>query len=245
MLKELKVGFLMMVALTVITGLVYPGVITAIAQVVFHDQANGSLIIANGQVVGSRLLGQNFTKPEYFHPRPSGAGAGYDASASAGSQLGPTSAKLFNGTTKLDDKKNDVVAFDGIKDRIVHYCVENGIPYESSRPLAGFRNAQGDLDDVKLIKAFNDDKNPLEFRAKTPIPADAVTGSASGLDPDISPRNAELQALRVATARGVSSDVVKAVIAQHTRSRTLGIFGEPAVNVLELNLALDGQFHQR
>jgi len=243
MLKELKTGFLMMVALTVITGLLYPALITAVAQAVFHDQANGSLVSVNGQVVGSRLIGQNFTRPEYFHPRPSAAGAnGYDPTASGGSQLGPTSAKLFNGTTKLDEKKNEVVDFDGIKDRIVHYCLENDIPFESSVPLDAFKDAQGGLDDVKLIKAFNDEKTPLVFRPKTPLPADAVTGSASGLDPHISPRNAELQAARVARARGVSIDQVKAAIAQHTQGRTLGILGEPSVNVLELNLALDEQF---
>ena len=191
MLKELKVGFLMMLVMTLITGFAYPAVITAIAQVVFRDQANGSLIVSNGQVVGSRLLGQGFAKPEYFHPRPSAAGGGYDPTASAGTNLGPTSAKLLNGTTKMDDKKNEIVDFAGLKDRLVNYCVENGVPYESSVPLDQFKDAQGNLDDVKLIKAFNDEKSPLVFRATEPVPADAVTTSASGLDPHISPRNAE------------------------------------------------------
>ena len=241
MWKELKTGFVMMIALTVITGLAYPALITAVAQVFFKDQANGSLVSVNGQVVGSRLIGQNFTRPEYFHPRPSAAGAnGYDPTASAGSNLGPTSAKLFNGTTKVDDKtKTEVVDFDGIKDRIVHYCIDNDIAFESSRPLDAFKDAKGDLDDVKLIKAFNDEKQPLTFVPKTPLPADAVTGSASGLDPHISPRNAELQTVRVAKARGITVGQVQAVVAQHTDARTLGILGEPAVNVLELNLALD------
>ncbi len=240
MLKELKPAFLMMVVLTVLTGLIYPAVITAIAQAAFHDQANGSLIASNGRVVGSRLIGQTFTKPEYFHPRPSAAGNGYDPTASGGSNLGPTSAKLFNGTTKIDDKtKQEVVDFDGIKDRIVHYCLENGISYNSSVPLDRFEDAQGNLDDVRLIKAFNDEKAPLVFTAKTAIPADAVTGSASGLDPDISPANAAIQAARVAKARGMSLDQVKALVAQHTQGRDLGVFGEPRVNVLLLNLALD------
>src|SRR5262245_4148917 len=195
MLKELKVGFLMMVAMTVITGFAYAAVITAIAQVVFHDQANGSLIVSDGKIIGSRLLGQNFTKPEYFHPRPSSAGsAGYDPTATGGSNLGPTSAKLLNGAINTDEKGKETVVFDGVKVRIVHYAVENGIAYDSSAPLDSFRDAGGNLDDVKLIKAFSDEKAPLVFTPKTPIPADAVAGSASGLDPDISPANAEMQA---------------------------------------------------
>jgi K+-transporting ATPase ATPase C chain len=245
MLKELKTGFLMMAAMTVLIGLIYPGVMTVLAQILFHAQANGSLVTANGRIVGSRLIAQGFAAPEYFHPRPSLAGSGYDATSSAGSQLGPTSAKLVKGTTKIDDKKNEVVDFDGIEDRLVHYCVENGIPYDSSLPLDLFRDSKGGLDDVKLIKAFNDEKAPLTFIPGTPVPADAVTASASGLDPDISPRNAELQADRVARARSVPVDQVRALVARHTRGRTLGVFGEPRVNVLELNLALDGQFPRR
>ena len=239
MLKELKPGFMMMVVMTVLTGLLYPAVITVIAQVVFRDQANGSLIVSNGQVVGSRLIGQNFTKPEYFHPRPSAAGSGYDPTASSGSNLGPTSAKLINGTTKIDEKKHEVVDFDGIEDRIVHYCIDNDIPFDSSMPLDSFKDAQGNLDDVKLIKAFNDDKAPMVFTPKTPIPADAVTTSASGLDPHISPGNAQAQAARVARARGVPMEQLQALVAKHTDGRTLGLLGEPSVNVLELNLALD------
>lgn len=245
MLKELKAAFLMMVVMTVITGLAYPALITVLAQTLFRDQANGSLVVTNGQVVGSHLIGQNFSKPEYFHPRPSSAGNGYDPTATGGSNLAPTSAKLLNGTTKLDDKKNEVVDFDGIKDRVVHYAVDNGIPYESSVPLDQFKDAKGDLDDVKLIKAFNDEKSPLVFRATDPIPADAVTASASGIDPHISPRNAELQIARVAKARGTSVDQVRALVAQHTDGRTLGVLGEPHVNVLDLNLALDAQFPAR
>jgi K+-transporting ATPase ATPase C chain len=243
MMKELKTGFLMMVVMTVITGLAYPAVVTLIAQIAFRDLANGSLIVSNGQVIGSRLLGQNFTKPEYFHPRPSSAGtSGYDPTASAGSNLGPTSAKLLNGAISTDDKGKESVGFDGIKVRIVHYCVENDIAYESSASLDSFKDADGNLDDVKLIKAFGDEKAPLVFTPKTLIPADAIAGSASGLDPHISPRNAEFQTSRVAKARGVSLDQIQAVVARHTEGRTLGFLGEPHVNVLEVNLALDERF---
>jgi K+-transporting ATPase ATPase C chain len=245
MWKALKPAFLMMVVMTVITGLAYPALITALAQAAFPRQANGNLITVNGQIVGSRLIGQRFTKPEYFHPRPSAAGGGYDATASGGTNLGPTSARLLNGTTKTDDQQHEAVEFDGVKDRIIHYAIENGIPFESSQPLDDFRNANGDLDDVELIKAFNDQKAPLVFRPRTPIPADAVTTSASGLDPHISPANAELQAARVARARGVSLDDVKAAIARHTDGRTLGFIGEPVVNVLELNLDLDDRFPKK
>jgi potassium-transporting ATPase KdpC subunit len=245
MVKELKKGFLMMAVLTVLTGLLYPALVTVVAQVLFPAQANGSLVTVNGQVVGSRLIGQGFTRPEYFHPRPSSAGAGYDPTASAGSNLGPTSAKLLNGTVKLDDKKNEVVDFDGVKLRLLHYCLENALPYESSIPLDRFRNASGELDDVKLIKAFGDEREPLTVTARVPIPADAVMGSASGLDPDISPRNAELQAARVAQARGTSPEQVQALILEHQSGRGLGVLGEPHVNVLELNLSLDQRFPRK
>jgi K+-transporting ATPase ATPase C chain len=245
MFKQLKAGFMMMLVMTVLTGLIYPAVITGIAQVVFRDQANGSLILSDGQVIGSRLIGQNFTKPEYFHPRPSAAGGGYDPTASAGSNLGPTSAKLINGTTKVDDKKNEVVDFDGIKNRVVHYCIDNDIPYASSIPLEAFKDTQGRLDDVKLIKAFNDEKTPLLFTPKTPIPADAVTASASGLDPHITPANALAQAARVAKTRGMSAEAVRALITQHTEGRSFGFLGEPSVNVLQINLALDQRFPRK
>ncbi|MGB7219620.1 MAG: potassium-transporting ATPase subunit C [Vicinamibacterales bacterium] len=242
MFKELKPAFMMMVVMTILTGLIYPAVITGIAQVLFPSQANGSLIVQDGKVIGSRLIGQSFTKPEYFQPRPSAAGGGYDPTASAGSNLGPTSAKFINGTTKKDDKGNDVADFLGIKARIVHYCLDNEIAYDSSVPLDTFRDAQGNLDDAKLITAFGDEKAPLVFTPKAPIPADAVMASASGLDPHISPANALVQVTRVAKARGVSVEQLQALLAQHTAGRSLGFLGEPAVNVLELNLALDEQF---
>jgi potassium-transporting ATPase KdpC subunit len=242
MIKELGPGFRLTLIFTILTGLLYPAVMTGVSELIFPKQANGSLVSVNGKVVGSSLIGQPFAKPEYFHPRPSAAGSGYDATASSGTNLGPTSAKLLHGTTKMDDKKNEVVDFDGINVRIVHYCVDNDIPYESSVPLDQFKDSHGDLDDVKLIKAFNDDKTPLLFKAKAPIPPDAVTGSSSGLDPHISPANADAQAPRVAKARGVSADQIKQLVPQFTDRADLGFLGEPRVNVLMLNIALDQKF---
>src|ERR1700680_1037699 len=234
MIKELGPGFRLTLIFTIFTGLLYPAVMTGVSELILPRQSNGSLVTVNGKVVGSSLIGQPFAKPEYFHPRPSAAGNGYDATQSGGTNLGPTSAKLLHGTTKMDNKKNEVVDFDGINLRVVHYCIDNDIPYESSVPLDQFKDSHGDLDDVKLIKAFNDDKAPLLFTPKSPIPQDAVTASASGLDPHISPANAGTQAMRVAKVRGVSADQVKQLIAQFTERPDWGFLGEPRVNVLLL-----------
>src|ERR1700693_4626536 len=130
MWKEILPGLRIKIFMTVLLGVIYPLAMTGISQLVFPKQANGSLIMSGGKVIGSEIIGQNFTKPEYFHPRPSAAGSGYDATASSGSNLGPTRAKLIHGTTKMDDKKNEVVDFDGINLRLVHFSVENDIPYE-------------------------------------------------------------------------------------------------------------------
>ena len=242
MWPQILPGLRIKILMTIALGIIYPLFMTGISQLLFPHQANGSLITVNGQVIGSEIIGQNFTRPEYFHPRPSAAGNGYDAANSGGSNLGPTSAKLLRGTIKMDEKKNEIVDFDGISLRLVHFCVENDIPYESSVPLDQFKDAKSDLDDVKLIKAFNDDKAPLVFTPKVPIPADAVTGSASGLDPHLSPDAASMQARRVAKARGASLDQVQQLIAQYTERPDWGFLGEPRVNVLKLNLALDQQF---
>ena len=187
MWQQLGTGFKMMLVLTVLTGLLYPGVVTGLCQVFFPARANGSLVVANGHAIGSELIGQNFKKPEYFQPRPSAAGNdGYDPMASGGSNLGPTSQKLA----------------DRVKDSV-----------------ASFR------------------KNNPDYTG--PIPADLVTASGSGLDPDISPASAEAQAARIAKARGIPVEQVRELIAGHTQGRDLGFMGDPRVNVLEINLALD------
>jgi potassium-transporting ATPase KdpC subunit len=190
MLQQLAPALRMTVLLTVLTGLVYPAVITGLCQMLFMSQANGSLVVQNRQTVGSLLLGQNFTRPEYFHTRPSAAGNdGYDPTASSGSNLGPTSQKLY--------------------DRVKASAEQ-------------FRKDNPDY--------------------TGPIPADALTASGSGLDPQISVANASAQAARVAKARGVSRSTIESVIASATEGRDLGFLGEPRVNVLRLNLELDRQF---
>jgi len=180
----------MTVVLTVLTGLIYPGVVTGLCRVFFPKQADGSLIERNGRVVGSSLIGQNFSRPEYFQPRPSAAGKdGYDPTASSGSNLGPTSKAL--------------------------------------------------ADRVKAsVEAFH--KQDPEFSG--PIPADLLTASASGLDPHLSPASAMAQVPRVAKARGAGDQDIEHVVEQFTEGRDLGFLGEPRVNVLLLNLALDERF---
>jgi hypothetical protein len=156
--------------------------------------------------------------------------------------VGPKSAQrmtFFLLKRPADEVGELSAALTALKTRIVHYCIENGIPYDSSVTLDRFKGADGNLDDVKLIKAFSDDKTPLVFTPKAPIPADAVTASASGLDPHISPANAEIQMARVAQTRGVTLDAVRAMVGQHTEGAWLGFIGEPRVNVLQLNIALD------
>ena len=192
MLRQLAPAFKMTVLLTVLTGLLYPGVVTGLCQVVFRDRANGSLVRQNGQVIGSMLLAQNFSRPEYFHPRPSAAGSGYDPTASSGSNLGPTSGRL----------------------------------YERMRAAA------------KEFRKENPDYSG-------PIPADALTASGSGLDPDISIANAAIQSARVAKARRVSAARMGRLIASATKGRDWGFLGEPRVRVLQLNLELDRQLGRR
>jgi len=188
----------------VLCGLLFPGAVWAFSNVVFPHQAGGSLVRdAHGNVIGSELIGQSFRKPQYFHPRPSAAGAGYDAASSGATNLGPTSDKLVNGLE--DDPATPGVdeSFLGLNDLARAYRDENGLA------------------------------------ATAVLPADSVTRSASGLDPDISPANALLQVARVAKARGMSAERVRGLVEDHTEGRLFGILGEPHVNVLKLNLALD------
>jgi potassium-transporting ATPase KdpC subunit len=184
MKQNLKIAILMTIVTTVLLGVIYPLVVTGLAQVLFRDKANGQLIVRNGTVVGSRIIGQGFTGPGYLHSRPSAAGNGYDAANSGGSNLGPTNHVLI-------DRVNS---------------------------------------DVARLQ----EENPGQ-----PIPIDLVTTSASGLDPDITPAAAEFQVPRLARERGLSEDQVRQIIRQYTEGRQLGFLGEPRVNVLEVNLALD------
>jgi potassium-transporting ATPase KdpC subunit len=187
--KQLRPAIVLTFVFIVVTGLVYPGIVTAVARLVFPNQARGSLVMANGQVIGSRLIGQQFNKPWYFHPRPSAAGDGYDATASGGTNKGPTDRKLA----------------DTLVAGAIAQAESAGVP-------------------------------------KGRVPSDMATASASGLDPHISPANALFQVARVAAARGVDSTQVRDLALHYVESRQFGFLGEPRVNVLALNLALDNAF---
>ena len=251
MLTHLRISIIATLVLAVLCCGVYPAIVWGLSQALFHNKANGSLVTRDGtptdddsQAVGSSLLGQPFADAKYFHPRPSAAGNGYDPTASGGSNLGPLSAKLFNGTTQPSTQPSQppTVSFDGIKLRTILYAQDNGIDIlDASQPLKDFQDAKGNYDQVKLITAFNDPDHPLTFRTAKPIPADAITASASGLDPHISVANAQMQAQRVADARKIPVDQVNALISQNTDGPDLGILGDPGVNVLKLNLAMDGK----
>jgi K+-transporting ATPase ATPase C chain len=187
LIAQLRISVMATLSLAVILCGVYPLIVWFLAQGLFPDKANGSLVMGSGKVLGSSLIGQGFTSPKVFHPRPSAAGHGYDATHSGGSNLGPTSRRLV----------------DNVRQRVDEYRSENHLP------------------------------------AGALVPVDAVTASASGLDPHISLKNALLQSSRVAKARGLREDAILRQIARHTEGRDLGILGEPRVNVLMLNLAMD------
>jgi potassium-transporting ATPase KdpC subunit len=240
------------VLLTIICCGLYPAFIWAAAQAVFPHEAAGSLLRKDGSIaadpkeaVGSALLAQGFSAPEYFHPRPSAAGAGYDGAGSGGSNLGPLSDKLLNGVVAKDERGNETLAYDGVRLRVLRYAIENGIAFESSIPLDSFRDVSGNLDEVKVVSAFphagdpRDKKSLVLSRFGMPIPGDAVTASGSGLDPHVSPANAAVQKARVAKARGIEPSAVEKLIEDHTDRPALGILGDPGINVLRLNLALD------
>jgi K+-transporting ATPase ATPase C chain len=206
MLKQMLISIRITIILLVIVCGAYPFVVWGISQIAFHYQANGSLVRnAQGVVIGSELLGQSFSRPEYFQPRPSAAGNGYDPTQSGGTNLGPTSDKLINGIHKpnLKNGQPDPSDFDGVKDLAREYRQENNLAPDAL------------------------------------VPVDAVTRSASGLDPHISLANAALQLPRVAKARGMSDADVQKLVDENTQGRGLGFLGEPCLNVLMVNLALD------
>ncbi len=184
MKKNLITAFLMTIATTILLGVIYPLVITGVAQVLFKDKANGQIRYRNGEAIGSRIIGQAFTSPKYFHSRPSAAGNGYDAANSGGTNLGPTNQKL--------------------------------------------------IDRIRSDASSLHQENPSQL-----VPVDLITTSASGLDPEISPAAAEFQVPRIARERGLPESAIRGLVQKHTNQRDLGLFGEPRVNVLELNLALD------
>lgn len=204
MRRQLLPALVMLAFFTVLTGVVYPLVMTGFAQVAFQDKANGSLIERDGQVVGSRFIGQDFTDPGYFHPRPSAVGYAAGPGYSYASNEGPTSERFLLGEDDPETPGEDESQATGVDDRVRAYREENGLAADDA------------------------------------VPVDAVTGSGSGLDPHISVANARLQAARVAEARGLDRAAVDDLIDRHTDGRALGFLGEPGVNVLELNLALDG-----
>ena len=191
--EQVRPAILSVLALTFLTGVVFPLLLFAIGRPLFPRQAGGSLLTRGGTTIGSRLIGQEFSRPEYFEPRPSAAGNGYDAKVSGGTNLGPNNPKLKNGEP----------GFAGIRQLAEQYRRRNGLAPDAV------------------------------------IPIDAVTRSASGLDPDISPENAALQIPRVARARAVGQEVIQRLVAEHTQGPQLGVLGNPRVPVLELNLALD------
>ncbi len=215
--KNLIIAVLMTIVTTLLLGVAYPLVVTGLAQALFHDKANGQLIERDGRIVGSRIIGQAFSSPGYFRSRPSAAGTGYDAANSGGTNLGPTNKKLIDSVKAAVDAAK--------RQNPGGTCLEpcGGACPEPCRGAC-----------------------PEPCRGACPepcrrVPIDLVTSSASGLDPHISPAAADFQVPRVARERGVSESEVRRLVAEHSEGRQFGFLGEPVVNVLELNLALDVQ----
>jgi K+-transporting ATPase ATPase C chain len=253
--RQLLTGLIVVVVMTAGLGLLYPLVVTGVAQVAFNNKANDSLIKVNGKVVGSKLLGQGFSDsngnplPQYFQPRPSAAGDGYDAMSSSASNLGPSNPKLIGnvpGVAVGDDGKP--MTSNPYATKADPYCVpvqatdKNGNDISDSQGNAVYeKNKDGtyvcDPNTVPERAIAYRQLNGLPAGAKVPV--DAVTASGSGLDPDISIANADLQAARVGKARNLSLGPVMQLVRSHTDGRSLGFLGEKGVNVLELNLALD------
>jgi K+-transporting ATPase ATPase C chain len=229
MIKYIRPAVVLTVLLTILTGLIYPGVVTVLAQLIFPYQANGSLLYVNGKLVGSDLIGQYWTSPKYFHGRPSvtvnpstGTPEPYAADNSSASNLGPTNGSLITGNGS-------------------EVTVAAGTPVPAgATPVAGKKDTYYVPGTYLGVRNYVDQfRKENGLAPNTPVPVDMVTASGSGLDPDISVEGALLQVNRVAHVRGLSPDVVQKLVMDHVQGRFLGIFGEPFVNVLGLNLALD------
>lgn len=228
-LDSLRPAIMITIVFTIITGLLYPGLVTGLAQLLFPSQANGSLLTVNGKVVGSQLIGQYWTSPRYFHGRPSatsnpstGQPSPYEADNSAASNIGPTNGSLIggNGSTVTIAKGTPVPA--------------------NATPVAGQKDTYYVPGTYAGVQNYADQfRKENGLAPDTQLPADIVTASGSGLDPDISPEAAYLQVARIAKARGLSQDAVHKVVDDNIHGRFLWIFGDPYVNVLELNVALD------
>jgi K+-transporting ATPase ATPase C chain len=278
MLQHIWASLASMVILLIICSAIYPLIVFAVGQLIFPNQANGSLLKKDGsyttdasQAVGSALLGQSFSAAQYFHPRPSAAGSGYDATSSSGTNLGPTSDKLLNGATNAattqPTTQPESIAYPGVRLFSLRYAIDNGLSFKlytqradqtgtkTEVPLKNYQDAQGNLLEVQLIDAFphpySDSPDRMVLTAAdfcdssakpVQIPADAVTASASGLDPHISPANADFQIARVAAARHIDADKVRELVKQYTDGPNLGFLGDPGVNVLRLNIALDNKY---
>lgn len=252
--RHLVTSLVMLVVVTVVFGFGYPLVVTGLSQLFFHRQANGSLVYRSGKLVGSQLLGQEFTDtrgnplPRYFQPRPSAAGAGYDGSSSGATNLGPSNPLLIGfiagvNTVGLGGQPSATNPFATKADPACVPLDNRGTPVTS--PAPGLKYAKA-ADGSYVCDPNTIPERAIAYRAfnglaaKTPVPADAVTASGSGLDPHISVQNALDQAPRVARARHLPTAQVIALVHRYTQGRDWGFMGEPTVNVLELNLALDG-----